>query len=327
MHMTTVTAKSAEQAKPAKPKRGRIEREQIKWGLIFLSPWIIGIIVFYLIPFVASFGFSLLDFNLANPEETEFVGLANWQRALFNDPNVYEAFSVTFIFALIALPLFTVFAVFLAVMLNTKSVRGKAFFRTMFFMPTMIPLVATVLIWTGVFNPQTGWFNLILENVFGIPAVGPDGIRWLASPNLVWPALALIGLWGVGNTMMITIAGLQGVPTEMYEAAEIDGAGWWRQLLNITIPLISPVLFYNIVLGAIAMMQYFLVPFVLNGGTGFPEGRTNFIGIYFFNQAFRFFNMGYGATLAWLIFGVSLILTIVLFGSARYWVYYASEEA
>jgi multiple sugar transport system permease protein len=325
--MTTVTAKGAEKVKPAKPKRGRIEREQIKWGLIFLSPWIVGIIIFYLIPFVASFGFSLLSFNLATPEETQFVGLANWQRALFDDPNVYEAFAVTFIFALIALPMFTVFAVFLAVMLNTKGVRGKAFFRTMFFMPTMIPLVATVLIWTGVFNPQTGWFNLILENVFGIQAVGPDGIRWLASPNLVWPALALIGLWGVGNTMMITLAGLQGVPTEMYEAAEIDGAGWWRQLLNITIPLISPVLFYNVVLGAIAMMQYFLVPFVLNGGTGFPEGRTNFIGIYFFNQAFRFFNMGYGATLAWLIFGVSLILTIVLFGSARYWVYYASEEA
>jgi multiple sugar transport system permease protein len=212
-------------------------------------------------------------------------------------------------------------------MLNTKSVRGKAFFRTMFFMPTMIPLVATVLIWTGVFNPQTGWFNLLLENVFGIEAVGPDGIRWLASTTLVWPALALIGLWGVGNTMMITLAGLQSVPTEMYEAAEIDGAGWWRQLLNITIPLISPVLFYNIVLGAIAMMQYFLVPFVLNGGSGFPEGKTNFIGIYFFNQSFRFFNMGYGATLAWLIFGISLILTIVLFGSARYWVYYASEEA
>jgi len=325
--MTSVAAKSAEQVKPAKPKRGRIEREQIKWGLIFLSPWIVGIILFYLIPFVASFGFSLLDFNLANPDETQFVGLANWQRALFDDPNVYEAFAVTFIFALIALPMFTVFAVFLAVMLNTKSVRGKAFFRTMFFMPTMIPLVAVVLIWTGVFNPQTGWLNLILENLFGIQAVGPDGIRWLASPNLVWPALALIGLWGVGNTMMITLAGLQGVPTEMYEAAEIDGAGWWRQLRNITIPLISPVLFYNITLGLIAMMQYFLVPFVLNGGTGFPEGRTNFIGIYFFNQAFRFFNMGYGATLAWLIFGVSLILTIVLFGSARYWVYYASEEA
>ncbi len=325
--MTTVTAKGGEKVKPAKPKRGRIEREQIKWGLIFLSPWIVGIIVFYLIPFVASFGFSLLSFNLATPEETQFVGLANWQRALFDDPNVYEAFAVTFIFALISLPMFTVFAVFLAVMLNTKGVRGKAFFRTMFFMPTMIPLVATVLIWTGVFNPQTGWFNLILENVFGIQAVGPDGIRWLASPNLVWPALALIGLWGVGNTMMITLAGLQGVPTEMYEAAEIDGAGWWRQLLNITIPLISPVLFYNVVLGAIATMQYFLVPFVLNGGSGFPEGRTNFIGIYFFNQAFRFFNMGYGATLAWLIFGVSLILTIALFGSARYWVYYASEEA
>lgn len=328
--MTTATTEAL--VKPAKtkkkkPKRGRIEREQIKWGFIFLSPWLIGILVFTIIPFIASFFFSMMDFNLANPEDAQFIGLANWQRAIFNDPNVYESFGVTFLFALISLPIGMAFALYLAVLLNSKSVRGKAFFRTMFFMPTMIPLVAAVLIWQGVFNEQTGWFNLLLENVFGIPALGVDGIRWFANPNLIYITLTFIGLWGIGNMMMITLAGLQGVPTEMYEAAEIDGAGWWRQLINITIPMISPVIFYNLVLGAIALMQYFLVPFVLNGGSGFPEGRTNFVGIYFFNQAFRFFNMGYGATLAWLIFLVSLLLTVVLFGSARYWVYYAGEEA
>ena len=312
--------------RPAKRKRGRAEREQLKWGLIFLSPWIVGIIVFWLIPFVASFGFSLLDFNLAVPDETSFVGFDNWQRALVNDPNVYQAFAVTFVFALISLPITMAFALMLAVLLNSKGVRGTAFFRTMFYMPTMVPLVAAVLIWSGVLNEQTGWFNLILENVFGIPAIGADGIRWLANPNLIYFTLTLIGLWGVGNTMMITLAGLQGVPTEMYEAADLDGAGWWKQLINITIPMISPVIFYNLVLGTIGALQYFLVPFVLNGGSGFPDGRTNFIGIYFFNQSFRFFNMGYGATLAWLIFIVSLILTIVLFGGARYWVYYAGEE-
>jgi multiple sugar transport system permease protein len=326
--MTTTVADGGIQSgqRPVKRKRGRAEREQLKWGLIFLSPWIFGIIVFWLIPFIASFGFSLLDFNLAVPDETTFVGLENWQRALFNDPNVYQSFAVTFVFAIISLPITMAFALLLAVLLNSKGVRGKAFFRTMFYMPTMVPLVAAVLIWTGVLNEQTGWFNLILENVFGIPAIGADGIRWLANPNLIYFTLTLIGLWGVGNTMMITLAGLQGVPTEMYEAAELDGAGWWKQLINITVPMISPVIFYNLVLGAIALMQYFLVPFVLNGGSGFPDGRTNFVGIYFFNQSFRFFNMGYGATLAWLIFIVSLILTIVLFGSARYWVYYAGDE-
>ncbi|MCO5206897.1 MAG: sugar ABC transporter permease [Anaerolineae bacterium] len=325
--MATITSDATSQvSEPKKHKRGRIERDQIKWGLFFISPWIIGIIVFYLIPFVASFGFSLFRFNLANPDATEFIGLENWQRALFEDPNTYQSFGVTFLFAFISLPIGLGFAILLALLMNTKAVRGKALFRTMFFMPTMIPLVAAVLIWTGVLNEQTGWFNLLLENIFGIQATGPSGIRWLANPNLIYLTLTFIGLWAVGNTMMITLAGLQSIPTEMYEAAEIDGAGWTRQLISITIPMLSPVLFYNLVLGTIGLMQYFLVPFVLNGGSGFPDGRTNFVGIYFFNQAFRFFNMGYGAVIAWLIFIVSLVLTIVLFGSARYWVYYAGEE-
>lgn len=325
--MASITSETVDKvAAPKKKKRGRIESEQIKWGLIFISPWLIGILIFTLIPFIASFGFSLTKFNLANPGDTTFVGLENWQRALFSDPNIYESFGVTFTFALISLPIGLAFAILLAVLMNTKSVRGKAFFRTMFFMPTMIPLVAAVLIWGGVLNEQTGWINLLLQNVFGIDAVGVDGLRWLNDPRLIYFTLTFIGLWAVGNTMMITLAGLQSIPTDMYEAAEIDGAGWTRQLISITIPMLSPVLFYNLVLGTIGLMQYFLVPFVLNGGNGAPEGTTNFVGIYFFNQAFRFFNMGYGATIAWLIFIISLVLTIVLFGSARYWVYYAGGE-
>jgi multiple sugar transport system permease protein len=323
--MAAVTPKAVSEGTKVRG-RGRIESEQIKWGLIFLSPWLIGIFIFYLLPFVASFGFSLTKFNLATPEATEYVALANWRRALFDDPNVYESFGVTFLFAAISLPIGMAFALLLALLLNTEAVRGKAFFRTMFYMPTMIPLVAAVLIWSGVLNEQTGWINLLLENLFGIEAVGVDGLRWLADPSLIYFTLTFIGLWGVGNTMMITLAGLQSVPTEMYEAAQIDGASYWRQLISITVPMISPVIFYNLVLGAIGLMQYFLVPFVLNGGNGFPEGTTNFVGIYFYNQSFKFFNMGYGATIAWLIFIVSLVLTVVLFGSARYWVYYAGEE-
>jgi multiple sugar transport system permease protein len=136
----------------------------------------------------------------------------------------------------------------------------------------------------------------------------------------------MFGLWGVGNAMIIFLAGLQGVPTELYEAAQIDGAGWFRRLFSITIPLITPVIFYQLVLGVIYSLQYFLAPFVLNQGTGFPEGKTRFFMVYFYKQSFTFFNMGYGATLAWLMFIIALVLTIVLFGTARYWVYYASEE-
>ncbi|HSH02723.1 MAG TPA: sugar ABC transporter permease [Anaerolineae bacterium] len=311
--------------KPKRQKMSRIKREQLKWGLIFLSPWIIGFILFYVIPFFASFGFSLYDFNLAVPDEAKFVGANNWTRALSNDPQVVGSFKATFIFALISLPMSMGFALFLAVIMNSKYLMGKSLFRTLFYMPTMVPLVAAVIIWAGVLNPQQGWFNLLLENVLGIDAIGSDGILWLADPQLIYFTLSFIGLWGVGNTMLITLAGLQNVPTELYEAAQIDGASWFRQLISITVPMISPVIFYNLVLGAINLMQYFLVPYVLNGGTGFPDGTTNFIGIYFFNQSFSFFNMGYGATLAWLIFGVSLLLTLILFGSSRYWVYYAGE--
>ncbi len=313
-------------ARQSTRRSGRIGREQRRWGFAFLTPWLIGIVLFYLVPFIASFWFSLVDFNLANPEDTHYVGFRNWQRAMFEDPNVWESFSVTFAFAAISLPLGLGLALMLALLLNSKSVRGKALFRTLFYMPTMIPLVAAVFIWTGVLNEQTGWVNLILENVFGIPALGVNGLRWFANTRLVYFSLTFIGLWGVGNTMLITLAGLQSVPTDLYEASELDGAGFFQQLWYITLPMISPVLFYNIVLGVIGLMQYFLVPWVLNGGSGFPDGWTNFAGVYFFVQSFKFFNMGYGSVIAWLIFLIALLLTLVLFGSARYWVYYAGGE-
>jgi multiple sugar transport system permease protein len=136
----------------------------------------------------------------------------------------------------------------------------------------------------------------------------------------------MFGLWGIGGGMIIFLAGLQGIPTELYEAADIDGAGWVRKLFNVTLPLLTPVIFYQLVLGVIASLQYFLAAFVLNQGSGEPEGLTRFIYVYFYKQSFTFFNMGYGATIAWILFVVALIITVILFGTARYWVYYASEE-
>jgi multiple sugar transport system permease protein len=198
--------------------------------------------------------------------------------------------------------------------------------RTLFYAPMMIPGVAATLIWSGILNEHTGWFNLVLENVFGLKAVGVEGIRWLNDPRLIYYTYTLMGLWGIGNAMIIMLAGLQGVPTELYEAAEIDGASYWQRLVRITLPMISPVIFYNLIIGVIGLMQYFLVPFVLNGGDGSPQGTTRFIAVWFYKQSFSFFNMGYGATIAWLIFMVALGLTVLLFGSARFWVYYATED-
>jgi multiple sugar transport system permease protein len=310
---------------PRKPMTN-IEKREARYGLLFLSPFLVGFVLFYFLPMVASFGFSLFDFNPAVPDQARFIGFGNWQRALFVDKEVGLSFIRTLHFAAIALPIGLGFSFFLAVLLNSKNVLGNNLFRTLFYMPTMIPLVAVVLIWSGVLNEQTGWINILIERITGITAVGPQGLRWLADPKLVYIAYAMFGLWGVGNAMIIFLAGLQGVPTELYEAAEMDGASWLQRLWKITVPLITPVIFYQLVLGVIGSLQYFLAPFVLNQGSGFPEGMTRFYMIYFYKQSFTFFSMGYGATLAWIMFIVSLILTIALFGTAKYWVYYASEE-
>ncbi|OAN46268.1 ABC transporter [Chloroflexus islandicus] len=307
-------------------KLSKLEKKEIRWGLFFISPWIIGFLLFYLLPMLASFGFSLYDFNPAVPDQARFVGFANWQRALFQDAEVWLSLRRTLHFAAISLPISLLFALFLAILLNSEHVLGKSVYRTLFYMPTMIPLVATVLIWNGVLNEQTGWINVIIERLTGIRATGTQGLRWLADPNLVYYAYTMFGLWGVGNAMIIFLAGLQGVPTELYEAAQIDGANWFQRLIFITIPLITPVIFYQLVLGVIGSLQYFLAPFVLNGGTGFPEGMTRFFMVYFYKQSFSFFSMGYGATLAWLMLIIAMIITVVLFGTSRLWVFYAGEE-
>lgn len=312
--------------KTLKVRMTNIQKKEARWGVVFLSPFIIGFLAFYFLPMIASFVFSLYDFNPAVPDQARFIGFDNWQRALLVDEEVRLSFVRTLRFAAISLPIGLGFSLFLAILLNSKNVLGKSLFRTLFYMPTMIPVVAVVLIWAGVLNEQTGWINVLIETVTGITAVGTQGLRWLADPRLVYYAYTMFGLWGVGNAMIIFLAGLQGVPTELYEAAEIDGANWLQRLFSITIPMITPVIFYQLVLGTIGSLQYFLAPFVLNRGTGFPEGMTRFYMVYFYKQSFSFFSMGYGATLAWLMFIFALILTIVLFGTAKYWVYYASEE-
>lgn len=315
------------QKKPRqKIKLTQRQKREARTGLMFLSPWIIGFLLFNLLPMLASFGFSLMEFNPAVPDQARFIGFQNWYRAIVQDPEVRLSFGRTLQFGAISLPISLGFSLFLAILLNSKNVIGKNIYRTLFYMPTMIPLVATVLVWSGVLNEQTGWINVIIERLTGIQATGTQGLRWLADPKLVYLAYTMFGLWGVGNAMIIFLAGLQGVPTEIYEAAEIDGANYFQRLFRITIPMITSVIFYQLVLGVIGMLQYFLAPFVLNQGSGFPQGMTRFYMVYFYKQSFSFFNMGYGATLAWLMFIISLVITIFLFGTARKWVYYATEE-
>ncbi len=301
------------------------QRREAKWGLFFISPWLIGFLIFYLVPMIASLIFSMFNFTLGSPDDAQFVGFANWHRMLFEDPNTWTSLGITFKFALISFPIGMILAFALAVLLNSEHLIGRNFFRTLFYAPTMVPLIAAILIWSQVLNPSTGWLNRIIE-IFGIPATGTSALRWLDSPNLIYISYTFIGLWGIGNTMLIYLASLQGVPTELYEASEIDGASWWKRLWNITIPMITPVIFYNLILSIVGLLQYFIVPFVLNQGSGYPEGTTRFFMVNFYKQAFTFQNMGYGAALAWLMFIIALIITVFLFATARYWVYYAGED-
>ena len=305
---------------------GKLARTEARWGYAFIGLWLVGFLVFYLTPMVASFIFSLYDFQLANPDQARFIGLENWRRLLFDDPLVWRSLQVTFTFALISLPIGMLSAFFLAVLLNSKHLVAAPLFRTLFYAPAMVPAVATVLIWSGVLNPTTGWLNRFIE-LTGVQASGPNGIRWLDDPALVYIAYMMIGLWGIGNAILYNLASLQGVPTELYEASRIDGASWWRQLWSITFPMITPVIFYNLVLSVIALLQYFNTPYVLNGGSGFPDGSTYFYMIHFFKQSFGFLNMGYGATIAWFMFVIALLITLLLFGTARRWVYYAAGDS
>jgi multiple sugar transport system permease protein len=307
-------------------KKSPLQRWETRWGLFFIVPWLVGFLLFNIAPMVASLGFTTLHFDLANPDQQGFVGADNWTRALTGDPLVWAGIGKTLLFTLVTLPVGFAFALVAALLLNSRLLLGTKLFRTLFYLPTMVPLVAGVLIWAGMLNEYSGWFNQIIQFTTGQPAVGAHGIRWLANPSLVYFSYTLIGLWSVGNTMLIFLAGLQSVPTELYEAAEVDGATWWARLWKITVPMLTPVLFYNVVIGVISLMQYFLVPFVLNGGNGFPEGWTNFIMIYFYKQAFDYNNMGYGSVIAWIIFFLGLLFTALLFGTSRRWVFYAGEK-
>lgn len=297
-----------------------LQRQQQTWGWIFLSPWIFGFFVFTALPMMASLLFSFTNFQLTHPEAIQFVGLDNYAR-LHTDPRVRESLWATLKFSLIALPLALSLPVGLAALLNSRHLLGKSLFRTLFYMPYIVPVVSAVYIWSGVLNTETGWFNRFLEEIIGIS--GPD---WLNSTTWIYPALNIIGLWGIGNAMLYTLAAMQGVPTELYEAARVDGAGWLSSFRHITLPMISPVIFYNLVLSVIGLFRYFEIPYILKEGTGNPGGATMFFNIHLYKTAFTFQDMGYGATLAWLLFAMAFVATLILFLTARYWVYYAAGE-
>ena len=305
---------------PRRPRRlaALTSREGLS-GLIFIAPWIVGFLAFSAIPMVASLVLSLTDFDPRQADEIRFIGLDNYAR-MFGDPAFIKASLVTLRFALIVVPLTLAFALAVALIVNSTLLAGRNVFRTLFYLPLQIPIVASTVVWIGVLNVSNGWLDI------GLRAVGLPAIDWLNSTFWVHPALALMGLWGIGNMMLIFLAGLQSVPTELYDAAKVDGAGPLARFRHITLPMISPVIFYNLVIVLIATFQYFTQAFVITNGRGDPGGETLFFNLNLFREAFQFYNMGYASALAWVLFVVVLGLTVILFRTAGRWVYEGGER-
>ncbi|MFF4771446.1 carbohydrate ABC transporter permease [Microtetraspora fusca] len=297
----------------------RMARREARNGFLFVLPWIIGFLAFTAIPMVATFVFTFLNITLSESEPLRFVGLENYQR-LFGDRQAWASLWVTARFALLWLPVVVVLPFLLAVAVNSRYVRGGGLLRVLLFMPYVVPFVAGALIWQNMLVDD-GWIDSALRRI-GV-AHPPS---WLNDPTWVIPGLVLIGLWGLGSGIIINLAGLRGIPTHLYDAARLDGAGWWRQLRHVTIPMMSPVLFYTMILAVVDVMQYFLVPLVLFDGSGDPGGATRFFNLYLYQTFFTFQEMSYGSTLAWLLFVITLVVTLLLFRLSRHWVHYTSER-
>ena len=307
-----------------------LARREFRLGMLFLSPWIFGFLAFTLLPMLATLFFSFLNLSITDGilSTPDFAGLENYRR-LFKDPQVWSTGAtpgslwITIKFGLIALPVGIFIPLGIAVLMNNKNLKGRMFFRSMFYMPYIVPFVAAVFIWGGMLNPESGWINRTLM-YFGMPKGDVPG--WANDIKWVYPSYVIMGIWGIGNAMLIMLAGLQGVPTELYDAATVDGASGWQTFWKVTFPMISPVIFYNVVLSVVGLFQYFLVPLVVNQGTGRPGGTTIFYNLYLYKTFFTYQDMSYGSTLAWFLFVVILLVTIVMFGTAKYWVYYAGES-
>ncbi len=288
-----------------------LSRREAIWAYILIAPWIVGFLVFTLGPMVASMAFAVSDYQIAKP--LVFVGLKNFVEMFFSDYRFWHSLGVTLTYAVAAIPMGLVFGLLLALLLNTK-VPGIAFWRTAYYMPSVVSGVAVAVLWSYLFNPRFGIINWVLG------MAGIQGPGWLASPTWALPALILMSLWGVGGGMIIYLAGLQGIPTALYEAAQIDGANQIQSFFKITLPLITPVLFYNLVTGLIGTFQIFTQVYVMTAGG--PAESTLFYNLYLYNNAFRYHRMGYASAMAWVLFLIVMVLTLLVFRSSALWVYY-----
>jgi multiple sugar transport system permease protein len=280
-------------------------------GYIFISPFILGVLFWVLIPALTAAWLVLQDWNLIRP--ARYVGLDNIIR-MFSDRFLWQSLKVTTVYTLVSVPLGLLISFALALLIDTK-VRGIALFRTIYYMPTIVPAVANAVLWAWIFNTEFGLLNVLLH-YFGLSKV-----NWLREPEWALPAIILMSLWvAVGGPMIIFLAGLQGIPEVLYEAAKIDGGGRWTQLRHITIPMVSPVIFFNLVIGIINSFQAFTAVYLItNGG---PQNATLVYLVYLYRVGFSHLEMGYAATLSWLLFSIIMVMTFIVFKTVGRTVFY-----
>jgi multiple sugar transport system permease protein len=305
-------------AAPIAARRGpSLSQRKALQGYLYISPFLLGFLLFVLGPALASAYFSFTQYQILSPPR--LAGLANYSRIATGDPLFWKSLGNTLYYAGIAVPLSLLGSLGCAILLN-QSIKARALFRTMFFLPSITPVVATTLLWMWILNPEFGLLN------YSLSLVGVPGPKWLGSTEWSKPAMILIHLWGAvgGGAMIIFLAGLQSVPQELHESAAIDGANVLHRFWHITIPMLTPTIFLNLVLGLIGGLRVFTIAFVATDGG--PANSTLFYLLHLFNNAFRFLEMGYASALAWVFTILVLVLTALQFRMSRRWVYYAGQD-
>ncbi|AWB44604.1 ABC transporter permease [Paenibacillus sp. CAA11] len=287
-----------------------------KWFYLFISPWLIGFVGLTLGPILFSIYMSFTDWDLF--QSPNFVGLANYINLLTDDPLFWKSVGNTFFYALISIPLGMSISLWIAYYLN-KKIKGITFFRILFYLPSVVPVVASSLLFVHLLAPTEGLINKALR-IFGI-----QGPAWLLDPTWVKPALIIMSLWGVGGGVVLLLAGMKGIPQEMYEAASIDGARNTQSFFHITFPMLTPVIFFNLVTGIIGALQTFAQVFIVTSGG--PDNSSQMVVPYLFQNAFQFYKMGYASSIAWVLFIMIMALTLIVFRSSALWVHYEEGKA
>ncbi len=291
--------------------KGGMRRAEALAGMLCVAPWALGFLLFTGGPMLFSLVLSFTRWNLLSPPK--WVGLSNFQTLFVKDPLVWHSLLVTTLYAVLAVPLAVALGLLLAVLLNQR-IRFLSFFRMLFYLPSVVSGVPVALLWSWIFSPNVG----LLDGLLGL--VGIRGPAWLFDPHTVIIAFVIMSLWGVGGSMVIYLASLQGIPPHLLEAATIDGASAWRRLVHITVPLLTPIIFFNLVTGIIGALQMFVPAYVMTQGG--PNNASLMFMLYLFENAFQYFRMGYASALAWVLFLYVAVLTFLLFRFSGRWVYY-----